>query len=228
MIGSLTRLQNLSLTGALNKIPGSFSKLQDLRTLDVCGHASEEWPYFSVQPSVSSCRKLTHLQLRTFAAATDAGWLDSWSALSGLPSLSELSLDSVDLQELESHEGAFGSSLTALRISSSYMKKSPRALIGLTSIRELDFNMTSLHEPSDLPEGPYLQHLENLDLSETNATPFPEASSRACKLKRLTIIDDEPWLDLDRLKAILPQCCVLTLIEIKAEIEAGNRLQDGA
>lgn len=108
------------------------------------------------------------------------------------------------------------------------MKDFPRALVSLTSIRELAFDMTTLHEPSDLPEGPYLKHVESLDLCETSLTAFPRALSHACKLKKLTIFDDEPWLDVGQLKAVLPQCCMLNLIEVKAQIEADNRLFDDA
>ncbi|KAK9836474.1 hypothetical protein WJX74_001247 [Apatococcus lobatus] len=218
VIACLTGLQQLSLLGVIDRIPNAFSNLQHLRTLTVGGHG-EEWPGFSVQPSISSCRKLEYLELQYFTAVAEAGWLDAWSALSGLQSLSDIFLESVDLDELASSEWAFGSSLTYLRIGSGYLENFPEALISLTSIRDLGFDMTNLENMLELPVGPYLQHLTSLDLCDTKLAAFPEALSQASKLKRLCLFNDEDWFDISRLEAILPKLCVVDVIQVNSEPE---------
>lgn len=213
VIGHLTRLQQLDLICIVDRIPASFSKLLDLQKLTIGGHCSgQDWPHFSVQPSFTSCRRLTYLQLHDFAAVAGGEWVDAWVALSGLPLLSDIALEWVNLNKLSADAMSFGHNLTSLRIATSFLQKLPDALAGLTSLRELDLDRTNLEDLSEFPEGPYLRHLRSLDLCETMLPAFPEALSQACRLENLTVFHDEPWLDVSRLEAMLPQRCALTIV----------------
>ena len=218
VIGCLTGLQSLSLISIVDRIPAAFSKLQQLRTLIISGDG-EEWPSFSVQPSFSSCRNLSFLQLQSFMPESQAGWLEACSALSALPSLSDIFMKCVDLGELEAHEWAFGSTLTSLRISDGCLWNFPEALVSLTALQHLSFDSTSLEHVRELPVGPYLEHLTGLDLSDTKLPVFPEALFQASKLRVFAAFDDEPWLCLDKLKAVLPRCCELDIIKGSSDPE---------
>lgn len=212
VIGHLTRLQELHLTCIVDTIPASFSKLLHLHTLTIGGHdISQEWPNFSVQPSITSCKKLTYLQLQDFAAVAGAEWVDAWLALSGLSSLSKMALNWVDVNKLSADAMSFSNELTSLRIAESYLEKIPQALVQLTSLWELDLDRTNLWDLSELPDGPYLRHLTSLNLCDTKLPTFPEALSQAANLENLTVFHGEPWLDVKRLKAMLPQSCVLNI-----------------
>ena len=222
IIGHLTGLQILALRCVVDQIPAAFSNLQHLCTLTISGNG-EEWPNFAVQPSFSSRRKLQSLfLLEHFSAVTEADWLNACIALSALPSLSSILMSMVDLNDLQAQEWAFGSRLTHLRISESCSEDFPEALVSLTSLRCLGFNMTSLEDLPELPAGPYLQHLTSLDLCDTKLPAFPEALSQASKLRQFTSFDDEPWLGLDKLKAILPSCCEVDFIEGGSDEDAAN------
>ena len=218
VISSLTRLQILSLTGVLDRIPDGFSKLLNLRTLAIGGDR-EHWPGFSIQPSFRSCKKLTSVRLHTFTAVAGAGWLGACTALSGLPSLSDIKLDWIDLTELGSDEWAFGSSLTGLSITYGQMENFPAALLSLTTLQHLCLYQSDLEDLSEFPSGPYLEHITSLDFCETKLPAFPEALSRASNLQIFRAFDDELWLDVERLRSILPPCCVVDLLEIDPDEE---------
>ena len=161
-----------------------------------------------MQPSIKSCKELTNLILQNFITPSGAGWLKACSALSALPSLSILSLEYLDLEEVASDDWAFGSSLTSLTIEAGYRGAVPEALLSLTTLRHLSLYHSDLEELSEFPTGTNLEHIASLDLSETKLPALPAALLRISKLEEVKVFDDEPWLDVERLKSILPYGCV--------------------
>lgn len=213
VIGNLTRLQKLSVSRVLDRIPDAFSKLENLQTLSV-GGADDDWPGFSVQPSISSCKHLSNLRLHSFSITSGTGWLSAWSALSGLPSLSKVRLACIDLEAVASNEWAFGSSITSLSIESGNLGGFPEALPSLTTLRHLNLYQLNLEGLPKFPAGPYLEHITSLDLCETRLPAFPGALVQASRLEKIDAFDDEHWLDAERLKSILPRCCVLNIMPV--------------
>ena len=210
VIGNLTRLQNLSATCLLDTIPDAFSRLQKLQTLSM-GGADDDWSDFSAQPSIRSCKELTSLSLQNFIIAAGATWLNACCGLSCLPSLSHISLDHIDLEAVASNEWAFGTSLRSLSFEAGCLQGFPEALLSLTTLQCLDLYQVDLEDLSEFPTGPYLEHITSLDLCETKLPAFPEALVQASKLQKIEFFDDEPWLDIDRLRSILPQSCKLDI-----------------
>lgn len=210
VISNLTGLQRLSLSCVVNRIPDMFSKLQNLCTLAIGGDG-DSWPGFSAQPSIKTCSTLTSLRLQNFTAMAGTGWLDAWSALAGLPSLSNVELKGVDLH-VASNEWVFGSSLTSLKIMSGNVKNFPEALLSLTTLRDLSLCQSNLKDLPQFPGGRYLEHLTSLDLCEAQLPAFPQALSRATKLEKLIAFSNDCWLDdVNRLRNILPQHCVVDI-----------------
>ena len=173
----------------------------------------EDWPDFSVQSSISACRALTYLKLHDFIAVAETEWLDAWSAISGLPSLLFLCFSCVGFDGVASKNWALGSSLTSLLYILGCAGKFRKALSSLTTLRSLTLWRANLEDMSKIPVGPYLEHITGLDLRQTKLHAFPEEDfSRACNLKMSMASGDEPWLDVHRLKSILPQDCVLNIL----------------
>lgn len=206
VISSLVLLQHLGLKCLVDSIPESFSRLQQLEFLQVGGD-QEAWPDFVVPDSFSSCCKLTGLQLDLFAVYPESvDWLASCSVLAKLPSLSCFILDGVDLADIPAESWAFSNHLTSLYITISGLEKVPQALVSLTSLQELEL---SYNELVDLPAGPYLERLTQLHLSDCNFHAMPLALASATSLRVLHCRDNEPWVDVDKLKELLPQHCQL-------------------
>ena len=97
-----------------------------------------------------------------------------------------------------------GSSLTYLEIADSSLKIMPDALVRQTSIRRFSLNMNDFEV---LPAGPHLEHLTLLDLWNNPSLQYPEAVSMASLLQVLRLCDGEPWADMARLRATLPEKC---------------------
>lgn len=206
VISSLVLLQQVVLAGVVDSIPDAFSSLQHLEHLGVGGD-KEAWPDFVVPNSFRSCCKLTSLHLDSFAVSPERiDWLAGCSVLAGLPALSSIYIDAVNLEDIPADSWAFSNNLTYLYISFSGLQEVLKALVSLTRIQELDLRYNKL---VDLPAGPYLEQLTKLHLTECNFHAVPVALARATSLKELYCRDNLPWFDADRLKALLPQHCHL-------------------
>ena len=210
VISSFTLLQSLDLRCVFDRIPHQLSLLLNLQCLTIGDRArAKDLPNFSVQPSFSRCTKLTALCLNSFSIPREADWLGTMSALAGLPSLSNIELEEVDLNSIAADRWAFPSCQTNLDIACCELKTFPKAIVSQTSIRSLSLSANYL---ADLPAGPYLEHLTTLNITSNSFTSFLDSLSVASSLKALHIDNEEPWVDVDKLTSILPQDCELVML----------------
>ena len=166
-------LQSLSLDDMMDYIPQELSQLHLLHSLTVEGLRLD----FKWHTSLCSYCKLTKLTLTRGGFFCGDDWLENCQALASLPRLSSILL--TDLGEVAVAEWAFSTLLTSLGIIVCTLLTIPDALVILTSVQSLCLGNSYMTE---LPSGPHLQHLTELDLSNANVKELQPSLSMAVLL----------------------------------------------
>lgn len=201
-VSKLTGLVHLSFTNVIDQFPADLSGLTNLESFTLEGIDEVQWPSLAnCAVSSQGCNQDTEGAMVTPAA----DWLRTCQALACLPRLSEICFDEVDLSDSYDH-WALSNRLTSLSLVGCELSFLPGALVSLTALRELILAWNSF---SELPTGPYLARLTELDLTGVPLLDFPKALCKALSLHVLGV----PKMDMNAygsaLKAILPQACKL-------------------
>ncbi|GAB4823460.1 hypothetical protein N2152v2_010506 [Parachlorella kessleri] len=187
-----------SSSGASDSI-GIFAAVQDLQLY---------FPLVALGGSIGCCRALRTLWV--FGGSLQAA---GWAALSSLPHLEALSVHRCYLDDDDEYEGEEDnyvdpvppapqslSSLTCLTLLDLWRAPIHPALTQLPKLRKLvlvEPECLGLYTAWPLPDGPWLRHLESLQVEHAALGSIGAVLRQATRLSSLSL-DDCPWLTFER------------------------------
>ncbi len=210
VLTGMSGLTQLELNDMLPFLPADLARLSQLQRLSM-GLFQFSGPPWSMPASFVSCRNLSHISLGQLSQESTNWWWGVCSSLQALPGLRSLQCCMTDLSEVPSDAWAFGSQLSSLEMLDCELDTLPPALCSSTSLVKLVLRGNMLDK---IPAGPYLEHLEELDISGNWIRSLPYALSNATRLRKLVIeeeLQELEWWDEKELRALLPACCSMTL-----------------
>ena len=162
-----TRLQRVRLEGCLYKLPMQIAALTSLCHLEVIA-VIDSSAFMEDEDDVYP-RRLE--------------WDEFFDVLQAIPSLQSIAVKSCQDFELASVT-AIGPLITKLELCNGLLHTVPPAIAGLTGLVHLNLHGNPI---SGLPMGPYLSHLQYLDLTSTSLSEPPMYLHFAPNLSRLKL-----------------------------------------
>ena len=208
LIPQLTSLQSLGLGCHLDQVPTSFAKLCHLQSLGLSSF-QRYGPAFSIPEALSSCQGLSSITLSEPSRNT----LDEWSRFCRsflcLPALRELRISNIPLTYVPDGDWCFHPQLQSLSLAYCDIETCPTALRSLTGLTNLDICSNWL---SELPAGPYLKNLVELEISGNEGLADLSCLAASTCLQTLTL-GETTQVDSSALAAVLPLACTIDLLD---------------
>ena len=218
-VGRMHLLQDIWLAGVVTSIPPQFSDLPHLRRLslvdidNVGGDSGESGPFLQAG-ALQNCPCLTWLYLDGIPLSAASEWGMICKRLQSFKALQSLSiLESHIFHQVPGGVWCLPNSLTSLRIVRGGLQTLPPAIAGLPHLRLLDLfdNMLEC-----LPEGPYLDNLQRLDLWSKTLQDIPASLPKAVHLQELVMqapVHPEPDSHSRDTSFLPPGCQMVEIVD---------------
>ncbi len=215
VVSKLTSLRTLKLASMVEAMPAQLGALVQLTAFILCG-LYIDGPQFAIPSSFSLCSNLQLLELENFPDASDGAWREVCRSLLLLPRLSDLGVCCVGLSEVQPCSWSLPSGLTALGLGECGVGSIPDALrflsrLQMLNVIDIDYARDHKVELTSLPRGPYLHHLQMLDLNAPKLGAGPEALADAVNLRYIRVArwNANPLWTHRVLEGLLPQGCLI-------------------
>lgn len=206
LIPQLTSLHSISCR--LGTLPSSFGSLCLLQSLTLGGF-DRLGPAFSIPEALSSCQALARISLVELSRATVWEWSSFCKSFLCLPALRVLHIVKVDLSCVKNDDWCLHPQLQDLSLAYCSLTTCPAALCSLSSLTALELQSNWLEH---LPAGPYLEHLQEFDISGNEDLATLSCLAAATSLQTLILGQLTP-VDNRALAAVLPPTCYIDLLE---------------
>ena len=208
LIPQLTSLRSLSIGSRLEMLPSSFGSLCLLQSLSL-GSFDRYGPAFSIPEALSSCQALARISLVELSRATVWEWSSLCKSFLCLPALRVLHIIEADLSCVRDDAWVLHPQLQDLSLAYCCLQFCPAALCSLSSLTSLELQSNGLEH---LPAGPYLEHLQELDISGNEDLADLSCLAAATSLQTL-ILGKLTQVDSSEVAAVLPSTCYIDLLE---------------
>ncbi|MEM7374384.1 MAG: WG repeat-containing protein [Bacteroidota bacterium] len=186
----------IAYASGTTKLPNSFTRLSNLKRLDL------SWNFIEVLPE--SFGNLSSLE---YLDASNCSFQALSESFCKLPRLRELTFENNRLESLPKNIGQL-SQLRILNLNSNFLERLPASIAELSQLQTLDLSENVLE---NLPESiGMLGQLDYLSLRENDLEKLPASIGQLTRLRHLDLRDNSfPEEERQRIEKLLPDCNIL-------------------